>query len=275
VTISQYRDNSNNTNSTIKASQTEPNNSTNNHTKSMTKPKGFILERGVSPIDGNPFVAVMTLGCKNRKTGPMPTVWILREDISPVEAVATGQDVTNCGDCIHRGVWDPDLEKMVNRSCYVNYGQAPNSVWKAYKRGAYEEDLTVEQGKKYLSNKLIRWGGYGDPAIIDPMIFNSVNGAAAGHTGYTHQWRQPWAQWAREEFQASCDGLADYLDASSHGWKTFSVIPKGSNAYSGKLCPATAPNSQATCNTCALCNGDKTDIYVVAHGSGAKFVTAS
>lgn len=163
----------------------------------------------------------MTLGCKNRKTGPMPTVWILREDISPVEAVATGQDVTNCGDCIHRGVWDPDLEKMVNRSCYVNYGQAPNSVWKAYKRGAYEEDLTVEQGKKYLSNKLIRWGGYGDPAIIDPMIFNSVNGAAAGHTGYTHQWRQPWAQWAREEFQASCDGLADYLDASSHGWKTF------------------------------------------------------
>jgi len=67
--------------------------------------------------------------------------------------------------------------------------------------------------------------------------------------------------------------MADYLDASAHGWQTFAVIPKGSQAYSGKLCPATAHNSQAQCITCSLCDGAKTDIFVEAHGSRAKYVT--
>ena len=34
------------------------------------------------------------------------------------------------------------------------------------------------------------------------------------HTGYTHQWRQPWAQGLRGICQASCDGFADYMAAS-------------------------------------------------------------
>ena len=209
----------------------------------------------------------MTMSTSNRKTGDMIQVWILREDVNPVAAIATGDDISVCGDCPHRKQSDG------TRSCYVNVGQAPNSIWKAYKRGSYGKlsDLTPEM----LHNRKIRWGAYGDPALVSPILFATLNEHSAGHTGYTHQWREPWAQWCKGLFQASCDGMADYLDASAHGWQTFAVIPKGSQAYSGKLCPATAENSQAQCATCSLCDGAKADIFVEAHGSGAKYVTAN
>ncbi len=233
----------------------------------MTNYKGYVLQRGVSPIDGKPFVVIMTMKTTNRKTGDMVQVWILRDDINPVEAIATGDDYSICGNCGHRK--QPDG----TRSCYVNVGQAPLSIWKAYKRGTYGKlsDLTADM----LQGRKIRWGAYGDPALVSPILFATLNECAAGHTGYTHQWREPWAQWCKGLFQASCDGMADYLDASAHGWQTFAVIPKGSQAYSGKLCPATAENSQAQCASCSLCDGAKADIFVEAHGSGAKYVTAS
>lgn len=230
----------------------------------MARPKGFILQRGTSPIDGQPFVAILTLESGNRKTGNMCQVWILREDVSPVDAIKSGADVSVCGNCPHRRQADG------SRSCYVNVGQAPLSVWRTYKAGGYQEDLTVADGEKYLKTRKIRWGAYGDPAIIDPVIFHAVNGAAAGHTGYTHQWREAFAQWSRGSLQASCDGMRDYLEASAHGWKTFAVVPKGQAAFSGKQCPATVENSSAQCRTCALCDGAKLDVFVEAHGSGAK-----
>ena len=237
----------------------------------MTKFKGYVLQRGISPHNGEPFVVIMTMESSNSKTGNMCQVWILNENIHPVAAVNLGEDVTVCGDCLHRGIWDEELQKFVDRSCYVNYGQAPAQVYKSYHRGIYGEidDLDL----KILIDRLIRWGSFGDPALIDPEIVALLNEHAAGHTGYTHQWRQPWAQWCKNVFQASCDSFAYYLDASAHGWKTFAVVSKGKQSFSGKLCPATADNSQAQCITCSLCDGAKTDIFVEAHGSGGKYVT--
>lgn len=231
-----------------------------------TKPKGFILQRLNSPIDGKPCVVILTLESANRKTGNMAQVWILREDVNPVAAIASGDDISVCGNCPHR--LNPTTSK---RTCYVNPGQAPLSVWRTFKAGGYEEDLTVAQGKKYLSAKRIRWGAYGDPAVIDPQVFHAINGAAAGHTGYTHQWREPWAQIFRGDLMASCDGMRDYLEASAHGWKCFSVAPKGLEAP-GKLCPATVTGSAAQCLSCRLCDGDKVDVWVEAHGRSAAFV---
>ena len=231
----------------------------------MHKHNGYILQRGTSPIDGNPFVVIMTMKTTNRKTGDMIQVWILRDDINPVEAIATGDDYSICGNCGHRK--QPDG----TRSCYVNVGQAPLSIWKAYKRGTYGKlsDLTADM----LQGRKIRWGAYGDPALVSPILFATINEHAVGHTGYTHQWREPWAQWCKGLFQASCDGLDDYLNASAHGWQTFAVIPKGTVAYSGKICPTEIPGSQSTCETCRLCDGAKTDVYIEAHGRGAGYVT--
>jgi len=232
------------------------------------KQLGYILQRGISPIDGHPFVVILTMNSGNRKTGNMPQVWILREDVDPVTAVKTGEDLTICGNCPHRKQADG------TRSCYVNPGQAPLSVWRAYHAGRYRPDLHCMEAPDAVRGRRIRFGAYGDPALINRGVFRILSEAADGHTAYTHQWREPWAQWARGKMQASCDGLADYLEASAHGWKTFRVTPKDASAEQGKQCPATVAGSAAQCVTCALCDGAKADVWVQAHGSGARYVAA-
>lgn len=229
---------------------------------------GFVLGEFESAIDGSPCVAILTLKSNNRKTGNMAQVWILRQDVNPVEAIATGEDVSICGDCTHR------KNSLGQRSCYVNVGQSPNSIWKAYKRGVYPFAFDIiEQVRESLKGRSIRWGAYGDPAIIPVHLFEIINDMAATHTGYTHQWRKNFATVYKKIFQASCDNLQDYLDATAHGWHTFAVAPVGST-LPGKLCPATVENSQAQCITCRLCDGAKQDIYVEAHGTGKKYITA-
>lgn len=234
----------------------------------MAKPKGYIIDRGLSPIDGQPYVAILTLKSSNRKTGDMAQVWILREDINPVEAVNSGQDVSICGDCPHRKQSDG------SRSCYVNVGQGPNSVWKTYQRGGYSE-LNYLELSKVLKGRRIRWGSYGDPSILDPGIVITLNKYALSHTGYTHQWRQPFADSFKGIFQASCDGFSDYLEATAHGWKTFTVVSKKASPTYAKVCPATVDKSSAQCITCKLCDGAKIDIFVHAHGKGASYITAA
>ena len=83
----------------------------------------MILYEGPSILDGKPIVVIMT-GAKapshNAKTGAMAQTYILRQDIPPLEAVKSKEDVSICGDCPHKGT-----------SCYVNVGQGPSAVWKA------------------------------------------------------------------------------------------------------------------------------------------------
>jgi len=232
-------------------------------------PKGFVLCEFNSPLDNQPCVAILTLESDNRKTGNMCQVWIMLRDINPVEAIETGADYSICGNCIHR---KNNVTKK--RSCYVNVGQSPNSIWKAYHRGAYPDAVdNIIAVRRMLKGRSIRWGAYGDPALIPFPIFETINDLAVTHTGYTHQWKEKFAGIYKKYFQASCDGFNDYLDATAHGWKTFSVLPVGvTDKTFGKICPATVERSQAQCLTCKLCDGAKQNIFVEAHGSGKKHV---
>jgi len=74
---------------------------------------------------------IATLESENRKTGDMVQVWILCANQSPVSAVKLGLDSIVCGDCKHRGTGFSD------RTCCVNVGQGPNSVYRAYISGSY------------------------------------------------------------------------------------------------------------------------------------------
>jgi hypothetical protein len=140
----------------------------------MTKPKGYVLHHGISPINGEPYVAIITITSANRKTGNMAQVWILCEHTDPVVAVRDGSDESICGDCPHRKQADG------TRTCYVNVGQAPLSVWKGYKRGIYPELDNVER----LKGLSIRWGAYGDPGILPYSVVSAVNAVSTHHTGY-------------------------------------------------------------------------------------------
>ena len=112
----------------------------------LTRSQGAIVWQGPSPIDGAPLVAVATglrRPSENRKTGPMVQVWILRADLAPSDAVESGADASVCGDCPLRGLG------FKARACYVNVGQAPQSVWRAYKRGVYPVATPARAALRY------------------------------------------------------------------------------------------------------------------------------
>jgi hypothetical protein len=97
------------------------------------------------------------MSTNNRKTGKMVQVWILASDIDPIEASSLGQDYSICGNCPQR--W------ALGGACYVNIGQAPLAIYRAYKRGSYTLFDPALHGD-LLTNRKIRLGAYGDPAAV-------------------------------------------------------------------------------------------------------------
>lgn len=233
--------------------------------------KGFILEHFNSPFNGDDCVAILTLNSQNRKIGiGVPQVWILNAEISPIDAVNSGRDESICGDCIHRKQADG------SRSCYVNIGQAPLSIWRAYKANKYKLLWQYSELEHAVQGRTIRWGAYGDPAILSHDLVDYLNRCAANHTGYTHQWRHDFAQPFKGVFQASVDTAQEFIEASRMGWKTFNVLAKSRDQESlsqtpGIQCP-NAINPNITCSACHLCNGSSQHIWITAHGNGAKHV---
>lgn len=220
-----------------------------------------ILWEGPSLIDGAPLVAIITDKSSNVKTGPLLQTWILRADIHPWEAVKTGEDRSICGSCPHRAK-DGDTS---TRSCYVLAWQAPANIYKSYKAGKYKPVNT-----KHLEGEAIRWGAYGEAVLIPESIVKEVSSLTRTHTGYTHMWQQPFAQWAKGLFMASVDSPKQEALAFSRGWSTFrTAAMDGSDAGDARLC--LSESHGITCLECKLCDGSKNQrIYIPVHGIGAK-----
>src|SRR6185436_15195318 len=93
---------------------------------------GVVLYEGPSRIDKQPIV-VIAIGLNdpstNSKTGGMIQVYILRSDVSPLEALRTGKDVSICGACVLRPK-SFDGTKWKGRSCYVRVDTGPTVIWK-------------------------------------------------------------------------------------------------------------------------------------------------
>jgi hypothetical protein len=231
--------------------------------------QSFVFWRGYSPVDAAPLIAVATMDTDNPKTGDMVQTWILREDMSPLDAVAGGHDISNCGGCMHRGV--PFVRK---RSCYVTIANAPMAVWKSYKRGIYfdlsNELRTVQE---LVRGRLIRIGAYGDPAMLPSHVWHSLLLTSAGRTGYTHQWREPFAEDYRALVMASVESPEEQIEASAAGWRTFRVRRPGEPLGAREFeCPASEEGGKReTCATCQACDGSgragKSSPSILAHGS--------
>jgi hypothetical protein len=198
----------------------------------------------------------------NRKTGDMVQVWILVKSVDPVRAIKEGLDRLICGSCVHRGNGDGS-----GRSCYVNAGQAPLGIWRAWKAGRYPtlQFMDIFAGRK------VRFGAYGDPTHIPLPLALAIAGVASGHTGYTHQWSKPSLQAWRSILMASVDTTAELLIARSMGWSTFRVTPDLDHHSFEKLC-ASERNGTA-CADCLFCDGSRSgilSIHIPAHGTGKR-----
>jgi len=241
----------------------------------MPRANGFIVYRGPSMLDGAPIIVVATgfaAGSANAKTGAgLIQTWILRDDVSPLEAVNTGADASICGDCVHRGAVVDG--KNVGRSCYVTVFQAPNNVWKTARRGAYAS-VPIDGLAALFEGRKIRFGAYGDPAAVPLSVLSAMSSRAAGWTGYTHQWRRfpelaPFCM-------ASCDSLSERAGARALGFRVFRVSTSpGASDRLEVICPASAEaGHKTTCDACMACGGTsaraRADIVIAAHGSAGK-----
>jgi hypothetical protein len=250
----------------------------------MSKVVSSIIYNGPSLIDGKPIVVIGIIASNNTKTGNMLQTHIIRADVNPIEASKTGADYSICGDCIHRGLPtdNPDKKTAAGRACYVNLGQGPLQVFKAYKAGKYPA-ASPEEITRLGAKRMIRLGTYGDPAAVPSKVWELLLKEARGHTGYTHQHNAKQAP-DYNRMMYSADTLQDAQKAHSKGYRTFRVMSvqdyekNGLNALLSNeiLCPASKENDKGvTCIECKLCTGSQSkakSIAIVAHGTNRKSV---
>ncbi len=237
-------------------------------------PNGAVIYRGPSRIDGSPIVVIVTgLATKsaNAKTGAMLQTWILRADMSPLDALKCGADAGICGGCMHRYKVDPATGKR-SRSCYVNVGQAPTSAYRCLTSGKGYATLTLDELAEATRGKYVRLGSYGDPAAVPLAVWEAYTRHAAGRTGYTHQWRSARLRDVLQYCQASADSESDVAKAAKLGAGTFRVsAPNAPTLPNEVRCPASAEMGYVSnCAACRMCDGASgRNVVIDAHGSGA------
>ena len=228
----------------------------------------MVIYEGPSMIDGATIVAIATgieSPSRNRKTGPVVQVWILRQDVSPVDAVKTGDDSSVCGTCIHR--------HHTGGACYVIPGHAPQATWRAYRAGRYARATPAEVAR-VLAGRVVRLGAYGDPGALPGAVIDPISATAAEVLAYSHHWR------ARPDLasvaMASVDSVAERIEAKAKGWRTFRVTEFG-KGQGESICPSADESKTRrpiTCLECRACNGNSRgfsgDIVIQVHGAFVK-----
>lgn len=205
---------------------------------------------------------VVTPKSSNVKTGDFPQLWILPAKIRPLEATKTGQDSIVCGDCKHRHHNDG--------SCYVQVWQAPNKVWDACERGAYDDDKHIAKTLEIMAESKLRLGAWGDPAFIPKHILRELLDHVESWTGYTHQWHK--GANLQDSCMASVDSIKEYETAKALGYRCFLVLPEDAEAPRDAIeCPADSRG--ITCKQCGLCDGKRGEgdkrknIWIRVHGA--------
>ena len=232
---------------------------------------GVVLYEGPSAIDGSKIVLIATgfdKPSKNSKTGPMVQTWILRVDVSPMEAQKQNLDVSVCGGCKLKPYWQ--RLKLIRailglKRCYVDTSKAPNSVYNAYCAGLYPhiselDEMELETVQTITGQNKLRIGSYGDGMAIP---YDRLMGAIKllGYpktTGYTHQWRMKGSHKFANVLMASCETEKDAKRARAIGFNIAYVDPKKST------CPAQNSDT-VTCQTCLKCNGTSGDVVFSTH----------
>jgi len=236
----------------------------------MTKQlRAGIIYRGASQIDGLPIVAIATYSDRNTKTGKVLQTYIIRSDLSPLDASKSGQDFSICGDCKFRGEAnsDPDRKQAKNRKCYVNLGQGPTIVYKSFNRGVYPMAANQENRVELGKNRVVRLGTYGDPAAVPSHIWDELLTECESHLAYTHQ-----SGFRPDITMQSADTLAQAQAHWAKRARTFRVIDSIDEIDKANeiLCPASKEaGRRVQCVKCQLCSGltsnSKKSIAIVEH----------
>jgi hypothetical protein len=228
---------------------------------------GAVFYRGPSLLTGDAILGVLTGlegGSTNPKTGPMAQAYILRADVTPMDAKRRNVDDAVCGDCKLRG------RDGVNSGCYVSVWNAPRIVWEQATAGRYLDAAWADM-HALLEGRSVRLGAYGDPAAIPYEVWQQLLTTAGGWVAYTHQWLTC-DQRFRDIAMASVDTEREFFQAGLRGWRTFRVRKSTEPIIAGAefICPASDETGhRTTCQRCQLCRGTSSparSVVIDVHG---------
>jgi hypothetical protein len=128
-----------------------------------------------------------------------------------------------------------------------------------------------------LSDRVVRFGSYGDPAAAPIGLWRSLHRMCEGRvTGYTHQWRNATPELAQYTM-ASCESTLERVQAKARGYRTFRVMPASEPALGEReiMCPASKEmGAKTNCAACKACGGiqakAKADVAIIVHGAASK-----
>jgi hypothetical protein len=145
---------------------------------------------------------------------------------------------------------------MRNGACYVNVGQAPLTLWRAYKKGSMAR--LDETHRSLFKDKVLRLGSYGDPAAAPIELWDKLTSWSKAWLGYTENWRHG-EQALRKYCMASVHTPTELELAKSLGWKTFRVkLPEEIIDSNEFICPKSKPEDSPgyrQCFECKACRG--------------------
>jgi hypothetical protein len=222
----------------------------------MYKFNGIELYNGPSMLDGSPIIAILIFKSMNAKTGDMMQLHIIRADMAPLMASKKKLDHAICGNCSHK--------HSARGACYVNIGQGPTVVYKAWKAGKYP--VYTNEHDSRISSRKVRLGAYGDPAALPYSILKHLTDTALGFTGYTHQIDHPNFDARVLEFcQISTDTEKQTKQAYKYKRGTFRVVTDKVQALPYET-ECLADSKGLECRDCMRCDGTS-NIFILVHGS--------
>lgn len=210
-----------------------------------------------SPVHGEPVLLAATAGSSNEKTGNMAQIYILHPDQTPLDISKAGQDDRVCGAC--------PLRHSLGGACYVVLFMGPRKVYKGWVDAKKRID-SDQEFLELLKDKKVRFGAYGDPAHIPAYLVSEIIAGAAGHTAYTHEFRNKAvaAVW-KGRAMASCDTASQLRLAESQGWAGF--VATTEELHGVPMCAN--ENSGIQCIDCMQCDGSHGSFSITPHGARA------
>ena len=222
----------------------------------MAKINCIELYRGPSVLDGSPIVVVLVFRSLNDKTGDMMQLYIMRADMSPLEASKRKLDAAICGNC--------SLRHSLGGACYVVLFHGPLVVYKAWKAGNYPA-YSAEHNRQ-ISSRKVRLGAYGDPAAVPYSVLKKLTDMALGFTGYTHQLKHKNFDSRVLQFcQVSTDTHKQTEQAHAAGNGSYRIVTDKAQALPFET-ECLADSHGLECRDCMKCDGSS-NIFILVHGS--------